>query len=341
MKVAVLDDYQGVAAGLADWSQLPDGTQVQFFRDHLADEDRLADRLKDFQIVMGMRERTSFPRSLLTRLPELRLLVTTGARNASFDVEAATDLGIVVSGTGGAGEGPTELTWGLIIGLLRHIPQEDHRTREGQWGTEIGVGLKGTTLGLLGLGHIGSLMARVGNAFDMNVVAWSQNLTARRAAECHATMVDKDALFRDSDIVSTHVRLSDRTRGLVGPRELSLMKPTAYLVNISRGPIVDEAALINALKRGSIAGAALDTFDVEPLPSDHPFLTLTNTVLAPHNGYVTEESYRAFYSEVVEDIRAFASGEPIRVVNPEVLESAQLRGPGNGLPAHVMSGEGR
>jgi phosphoglycerate dehydrogenase-like enzyme len=313
---------------MADWSRLPRGTEVQFFQDHLSDEDQLAERLKGFQIVMGMRERTPFPRSLLARLPELRLLVTTGARNASFDVAAATGLGVVVCGTGGAGEGPTELTWGLIIGLLRQIPQEDQRTRQGEWGTAIGVGLKGTTLGLLGLGHIGGLMAQVGNAFDMNVVAWSQNLAARRAAECRATLVDKDTLFRDSDIVSIHVRLSDRTQGLVGARELGLMKPTAYLVNISRGPIVDEAALVDVLERGAIAGAALDTFDVEPLPRDHPFLKLSNTLLAPHNGYVTEESYRAFYSGVVEDIRAFLSGEPIRVINQEVLTSPQLRGAG-------------
>ena len=327
MKVAVLDDYQAAAQGMADWSQLPQGTQVQFFQDHLADEDRLVDRLKDFQVVMGMRERTAFPRSVLSRLPELRLLITTGAGNASFDVGAATELGIVVCGTRGAGEGPTELTWGLIISLLRHIPQEDQRTRQGKWGTEIGVGLKDKTLGLLGLGHIGSRMARVANAFDMNVVAWSQNLTAARAAECHAALVDKDALFRESDIVSIHVRLSERTRGLVGAHELGLMKPAAYFVNISRGPIVDEAALIDVLQRRAIAGAALDTFDIEPLPAHHPFLRLTNTVLAPHNGYVTEESYREFYSGVVEDIRAFASGEPIRVVNPEVLTSRQLKGP--------------
>ena len=328
MKVAILDDYQGVAPGLTDWSQLPKGCEVWFFQDHLADEGELAARLREFQIVMGMRERTPFPRSLLSQLPELRLLVTAGARNASFDVEAATELGIVVCGTGGAGEGPTELTWGLIIGLLRHIPQEDQRTRQGKWGTEIGVGLKGKNLGLLGLGHIGSLMARVGNAFDMNVIAWSQNLTPQRAAECRATLVDKDALFRESDIVSIHLRLSDRTRGLVGARELGLLKPTAYLVNISRGPIVDEPALVDALQRKALAGAALDTFDVEPLPPDHPLLQLSNTVIAPHNGYVTEESYRVFYSGVVEDIRAFASGEPIRVINPEVLTSAQLRGAG-------------
>ena len=327
MKVAVLDDYQRVAARLANWSQLSEATEVEFFQDHLTDQDRLADRLKDFQIVVGMRERTPFPRSLLSRLPELRLLVTTGMRNAAFDVDAAAELGIVVCGTGGTGEGPTELTWGLIIGLLRQIPQEDQRTRQGSWGTEIGVGLKDKTLGLLGLGHIGALMARVGSAFDMSVIGWSQNLTAERAAECGATLVDKDALFRESDIVSVHVRLSDRTRGLVGARELSLMRSSAYLVNISRGPIVNEAALVDALQRRSIAGAALDTFDVEPLPTDHPLLKLPNTILAPHNGYVTEDCLSAMYSGVVEDIQAFASGEPIRVINPEVLTSSQLRGP--------------
>ncbi len=328
MKVAVLDDYQLVAESMAEWSELPEGTEVRFFQDHLVQEDLLVERLKDFQVVMGMRERTPFPRSLLARLPQLRLLVTTGARNAVFDVEAATQLGIVVCGTGGAGEGPTELTWGLIIGLARQIPHEDQQTRQGHWGTAVGVGLKGKNLGLLGLGHIGSLVARVGNAFDMNVIAWSQNLTAQRAAECQATLVDKDTLFRDSDIVSIHVRLSDRTRGLVGARELGLMKPSAYFINISRGPIVDEAALIDVLQRGAIAGAGLDTVDVEPMPPDHPFLTLSNTLITPHIGYVTEESYRAFYGCVVEDVKAFASGEPIRVVNQEVLEAPQLRGPG-------------
>ncbi len=327
MIVAVLDDYQGIAVRMADWTSLPKGTEVQFFLDHLADEDGLAERLLEFEVVAGMRERTPFPRSLLTRLPNLRLLVTTGRRNASFDTQAATELGIVVCGTGGAGEGPTELTWGLIIGLLRQIPQEDQRTRQGQWGTTVGIGLKGKTLGLLGLGHIGSLVARVGNAFDMNVIAWSQNLTAERAAECGATLVDKDTLFSDSDIVSIHVVLSDRTRGLVGARELGLMKPNAYLVNTSRGPIVDETALISSLRRQAIAGAALDTFDVEPLPPGHPILSLPNTVLAPHNGYVTEEAYQAFYSGIVEDITTFAAGEPVRVLNPEVLTSPQLRGP--------------
>ena len=328
MKVAILDDYQGVARDMADWSRLPGGTELEVFRDHLADEDSLAQRLQDFHVVMGMRERTPFPRSLLSRLPNLQLLITTGGGNASFDLPAATELGIVACGTGGAGEGPTELTWGLIISLLRQIPLEDREARNGKWGSIVGMGLKGKTLGLVGLGHIGSLVARVGDAFDMNLISWSQNLTAERAAECRANLVDKDALFRESDIVSIHLRLSDRTRGLVGAHEIGLMKPTAYLINISRGPIVDEAALVRALENRAIAGAGLDTFDVEPLPPDHPFLKLSNTVITPHVGYVTQESYSAFYNGVIEDIRGFAAGEPIRVLNPDVLDSPQRRGTG-------------
>ena len=327
MKVAVLDDYQSVAAHMADWASLPDGIDVTFFSDHMADEDALAQRLADFDIVMGMRERTAFPRSLLERLPALRCLITTGARNASFDVDAATELGITVCGTPGAGEGPTELTWGLILGILRQIPQEDRATREqGKWGIHVGASLQGKTLALLGLGHIGSLVARVGNAFDMRVIAWSQNLTAERAAECDATLVDKDTLFAEGDVVSVHVRLSDRTVGLVGAHEIGLMKPSAILVNISRGPIVDEAALVDALQRRAIGGAALDTFDVEPLPAGHPFLTLDNTLITPHVGYVTDDGYRAFYAGVVENIRAFAAGEPVRVINPDVLQAANVRG---------------
>ena len=276
---------------------------------------------------MGMRERTGFPRPVLEKLPELRLLITAGMGNASFDLAAASELGIVVSGTGNIGEGPTELTWGLIIALLRQIPREDQLTRQGQWGATVGVGLKGKTLGLLGLGHIGANVAKVGGAFDMNIIAWSQNLTAERADECSATLVDKETLFRDSDILSVHVRLSDRTRGLVGAKEIGLMKPTACLVNISRGPIVDEASLLSALRTKAIAGAAIDTFDEEPLPPNHPILSLSNTVITPHIGYVTEDSYRVRYSDVVEDILTFAEGQPIRVLNPEVLESQQLRGP--------------
>ena len=274
-----------------------------------------------------MRERTPFPRSMLDRLPELRLLVTAGMGNAVFDIPAATELGIVVSGTGGVGEGPTELTWGLILGLARRIPQEDRLTREGNWGTTVGIGLKDKTLGLLGLGHIGSLVGKVGTALGMNIIAWSQNLTPERAAECGATQVDKDTLFKESDVLSVHVQLSDRTRGLVGERELGLMKPTSYLINISRGPIVDEPSLIQALTNGTIAGAGLDTFDIEPLPTNHPLLGLSNTVITPHLGYVTEDGYRLRYTQVVEDIRAFTSGESVRVLNPQVLESPQLKGP--------------
>tara|TARA_B100000029_G_scaffold349510_1_gene341860 strand:+ start:2856 stop:3842 length:987 start_codon:yes stop_codon:yes gene_type:complete len=326
LKLAILDDYQGTAKDLADWSQLPAGTEVQFFQDHIADEDKLVERLKDFDLVMGMRERTPFPRSVLSRLPKLRLLITTGRRNASFDIPAATELGIAVCGTSGAGEGPTELTWGLILSLLRHIHEEDARSRQGTWGTTVGIGLKGKTLGLIGLGHIGSLVARVGAAFDMNIIAWSQNMTAERARECGATLVDKNALFKEADIVSVHLVLSDRSRGLVGAHELSLMKPTSYLINISRGPIVDEKALIDVLERKTIAGAALDTFDIEPLPLDHPLFKTPNTLICPHLGYVTDVGYEAFYSGVIENVRAFSSGEPISMINEDVLKSAQFRG---------------
>ncbi len=327
MNIAILDDYQAAAGDMTDWSELPAGSDLRFFHDHLADEDELAERLRDYDVVMGMRERTPFPRTLLERLPNLRLLITSGRGNAVFDLSAATELGITVCGTDGAGEGPTEITWGLIIAMLRQIPLEDRLTREGRWGVHIGIGLKDKTLGLLGLGNIGSKVARVANAFDMNVIAWSQNLTAERARECQAALVDKETLFRDSDIVSVHVRLSGRTRGLVGAAELALMKPDSYLVNISRGPIVDEAALVAALRDKKIAGAGLDTFDVEPLPPDHPLLGLDNTVLTPHVGYVTREAYLGHYRGVVENIRAFAAGEPVRMLNPDVLDTAQLRGP--------------
>jgi len=326
LKLAILDDYQGTAKDLGDWSSLPPGTNVQFFQDHIANEDKLVERLRDFDMVMGMRERTPFTRSILSRLPKLRLLMTTGLRNASFDMEAASDMGIPVCGASGAGEGPTELTWGLILSLMRHIHEEDKRSREGSWGTTVGVGLKGKTLGLIGLGHIGSLVAKVGQAFDMNIIAWSQNMTAERAKACDARLVDKETLFRESDVVSVHLVLSDRSRGLVGAEELELMKSSAFLVNISRGPIVDEKALIDVLERKAIAGAALDTFDVEPLPLSHPLFKTPNTLICPHLGYVTEEGYRAFYSGVIENVRAFLSGEPIRVINEAVLTSAEFRG---------------
>ncbi len=326
MKLAILDDYQGTAKDLADWSKLPAGVEVEFFQDHIVDEDQLVERLGDFDLVQGMRERTPFPRSVLSRLPNLRLLITTGRRNASFDIEAASELGITVCGTNGGGEGTTELTWGLILAMLRHIPEEERRSRAGSWGTTVGIGVKGKTLGLIGLGHIGSLVARVAKAFDMNVIAWSQNMTHERANECGATLVDKETLFRDSDIVSVHLVLSDRTRGLVGKSDLAFMKPSAYIVNTSRGPIIDEMALIDVLERKAIAGAALDTFVIEPLPKDHPFFKTPNTLISPHLGYVIDDSYEAFYAGVIENVRAFTSGKPIRTINEDVLTSSQFRG---------------
>jgi len=314
-RVALLDDYQGVALRMADWKSLPAGTEVVAFSDHLADEGALATRLADFDIVMAMRERTAFTRSLLERLPKLRLLITAGMRNASIDMKAAAERGVLVCGTAGLPYPTAELAWGLILGLMRHIPAEDRATREGRWQVSLGLGLNGKTLGVLGLGTLGSRVAKVGRAFEMEVLAWSQNLTAARAAEVGATLVPKDELLARSDIVSIHLVLSERTRGLLGARELGLMKRSAYLVNTSRGPIVDEAALIAALRNGTIAGAGLDVFDPEPLPADHPFRSLPNIVVTPHLGYVTEETYRVFYGHALEGVQAFLRGAPVRVLS--------------------------
>jgi phosphoglycerate dehydrogenase-like enzyme len=326
--VAVLDDYQGVALKVADWSVLPSACRVQVFRDHLSDREALVERLRAFEVVTCMRERTPFPRDLLERLPGLRLLVTTGMRNAAIDLEAATDLGIMVCGTaGGPDSPPAELTWGLILALVRHIPHEDAAVRDGHWGITLGMSLEGKVLGVLGLGRLGGKVATVGVAFGMSVIAWSQNLTAERAAQYGATLVTRDELFARSDIVTVHVQLSARTRGLVGARELRLMKSTAYLINTARGPIVDEAALVQALQAGTIAGAGLDVFDQEPLPPDHPFMSLDNTLLVPHVGYVTEEQYRVRYKETVENVAAYLRGEPLRVLNPRALETALARRP--------------
>jgi phosphoglycerate dehydrogenase-like enzyme len=324
VRVAVLDDYQGVALEMADWSVLPSDCQVQVFRDHLSDIEALTQRLRDFEVVTCMRERTPFSRDLLERLPNLRLLVTTGMRNAAIDVQAATDLGVVVCGTaGGPDAPPAELTWGLILALVRHIPREDAATRAGHWGTTVGMSLEHKVLGVLGLGRLGAKVAKVGVAFEMSVIAWSQNLTAEKAAQCGATLVTKDELFARSDILSVHVQLSDRTRGLVGARELGIMKPSAYLINTARGPIVDEAALVQALQARSIAGAGLDVFDEEPLPPGHPFMVLDNTLLAPHMGYVTKDQYQVRYRETVENVLGYLKGEPLRILNPEVRETAR------------------
>ena len=315
VRVAVLDDYQDVARKMTDWSVLPADVEVAVFRDHLTDQAAVARRLKDFDIVMAMRERTPFPRTLLEQLPRLRLLTTTGMRNAAIDMQAAADCHVLVCGTGGILYPTAELTWGLVLSLLRHIPDEDQATRAGRWQVSMGLGLHGKTLGLMGLGRLGSEVARVGNAFQMDVIAWSQNLTAERAAERGATLVSKDELLARADILSIHLVLSARSRGLIGHQELNRMKPTAYVINTSRGPIVDEAALIAALQNGTIAGAGLDVFDEEPLPLDHPLRRTANTIITPHIGYVTEETYKVFFAETVENIQAFLKGAPVRVLH--------------------------
>ena len=310
----MLDDYQQVAMKMADWSLLPVDTELQMFQDHLSDESAVAERLKEFEIVVAMRERTPFPRSLLERLPGLRLLVTSGMRNASIDLEAASALGITVCGTGALSYPTAELTWGLILALLRHIPEEDSATRAGRWQVSMGTGLRDKVLGVIGLGNLGSQVSTVGKAFGMSVVAWSQNLTLERAASFGAALVDRDELLSGSDIVTIHLVLSERTRGLIGERELGLMKPAAYLINTSRGSIVDEAALVEALEKGGIAGAALDVFDEEPLSLEHTLRRLENTVITPHLGYVTKETYQVYFADAVDDILSFLSGEPTRVL---------------------------
>jgi phosphoglycerate dehydrogenase-like enzyme len=315
-RIAVLDDYQYVAASLADWSQLPEAVEVVEFADHIGDVDTLVTRLQPFDVVVAMRERTPFPRAVLERLPNLRLLVTTGARNPSIDVAAARECGVTVCGTGAHPTGTAELTWALILGVARHLPQEDASVRAGGWQQSIGTDLAGGVLGVLGLGRLGERVARIGQAFGMDVVAWSQNLTDERAAEVGVRRVGKEQLLETADVVTIHLQLSDRTRGLLGHAELARMKPTAILVNTSRGPIVDEAALVQALREGTIAGAGLDVFDTEPLPRHHPLRELRRAVLTPHLGYVTEATYRVFYRDAVEDVAAFLEGAPIRVLTP-------------------------
>ena len=311
-RVAVLDDYQGVALGLADWSSL--NVPVDVFRDTITGPDALAARLAPYDAIVIMRERTPFPRALVERLPNLKLLVTTGARNASVDSAALKERGITFCGTGGLGSPTSELTWGLILALLRHIPGQDRALREGHWQTAVGEGLDGRTIGIVGLGRLGARVARVATAFDMRVLAWSTNLTEEAAAKAGATRVDKETLLRESDVVTVHLVLSDRSRHTLGAADLALMKPTAVLVNTSRAPIVDATALAAALREGRLAGAALDVYDTEPLPADDPILAAPNTLLTPHLGYVTRANYQAMYGGAVEAIRAWTTGTPIRVI---------------------------
>jgi phosphoglycerate dehydrogenase-like enzyme len=314
VKIAILDDYQGVALGAAPWGELGADAQLVAFSDHVADDDALVARLEPFDVVVAMRERTPFDRGRLERLPNLRLLVTTGMRNASIDVAAANELGVTVTGTGGVTTDTAELTWALILALARQVPAEDRALREGGWQRTVGMELAGRTLGVIGLGHQGAPVSRVGLAFGMRVLAWSRRLTPERAAEHGAEAVERDVLLREADVVTIHLRLAEGTRGLIGAAELALMKPTALLVNTSRGPIVDEQALVRALHDGSIGGAALDVYDTEPLPAGHPLRGAPNTVLTPHIGYVTEATYRVFYREALEDVAAWRAGAPVRVI---------------------------
>lgn len=316
IRVAILDDYQNVARRLADWGSLS-GCEVAAFSDHLADETSLVARLGDFDIIVAMRERTPFPASLLKRLPSLRLLVTTGSRNSAIDLQAAQAQGIVVCGTGGLGYPTSELTWALIMAHMRQVATEDRAIREGRWQTTLGRGLKGKTIGIIGLGRKGTEVAGYAKAFGMDIIAWSPNLTDERSRAVGARRVALPDLLGQSDIVTIHIVLSETTRGLIGEKELASMKPSAIIVNTSRGPIIKQDALVDALEKGVIAGAALDVFDDEPLSDAHPLVKAPNTLLTPHVGYATEEGYRVFFEDAVEDIAAFLRQSPIRVLVAE------------------------
>jgi phosphoglycerate dehydrogenase-like enzyme len=315
MRLAIINDYQKLAKESADWSSLRGGISVDITHGRTPGGAEGAGLLAPYDIIVTAREETQFDRGLVERLPKLKLLVTHGRRNAALDMKALAERGVTVCGTGyGFSMATVELAWGLILSLAKGIPMEDRGLRDGKWGLGLPSGLTDKTLGVLGLGDLGSGVAKVGQALGMKVVAWSQNLTAERCAALGVERVEKDALFRRSDVLSVHVVLSDRTRGLVGAREIALMKPTAYLVNTSRGPIVDEAALIAALRSGAIAGAGLDVFDQEPLPAGHPLRTLPNTVLTPHVGGRTRENFVARYKDCLEDVQAWLAGTPVRVL---------------------------
>jgi phosphoglycerate dehydrogenase-like enzyme len=314
LRVAVINDYMRVVQTIADWSILKGIATVDFFHDHLRDEAAVAARLASYDVIVSERDRTPFTRTLFERLPNLKLLVTTGAVNWMIDFDAAKERNVLVCYTGGAPGAAPELTWGLLLALARRIAWDHAHMRAGGWQTGTGVALPGKMLGLIGLGNIGQTLVRYAKAFDMKTQAWSKNLTAEAATAAGSTRVELDELLRTSDFVVVCVVLSDRTRGLLGARELGLMKPEAYLINTSRGPIVQEAALLDALRNKRIAGAALDVYDIEPLPVDHPLRMLENVVLTPHTGYITDAQYKVFYGHAVEDIVAYAKGQPARVM---------------------------
>jgi D-3-phosphoglycerate dehydrogenase len=312
---AILDDYQNVATKVADWSGVAKDVNFKVFTGGLGGRDKVIAALKDCAVVCLMRERTPFGKDVIDGLPALKLIVTSGMRNAAIDVAAASARGITVCGTESLGHPTAELTFGLILELTRRIGYENARLKAGaRWQSTLGIDLNGKTLGIIGLGKLGTRVARIGNALDMKVVAWSQNLTAEKAKESGATLVSKEELLRQADFVTVHVQLSARTKGLIGAAELALMKPTAFFINTSRGPVADETAIEAALRANKIAGAAIDTYNEEPLPLDHPFRKLDNIVITPHLGYVTAENYKRFYRQMVEDIRAWLDGKPVRVI---------------------------
>jgi phosphoglycerate dehydrogenase-like enzyme len=302
-KIAILDDYQNVALESADWSVLRDRADLTVFQNHLADPNAVIERLLPFDVVCVMRERTPLPRNVIERLPNLKLIASTGHGNASIDAAAASDRGIGLVYTAYNSDPAIEFTWALILASVRHVVTESNSVRSGGWQQTVGTDLRGKTLGVLGLGRVGSQVARIGGAFGMNLIAWSQNMTPENATAAGAILVTKEQLFERADILTIHLVLSDRTRGLVGPAELERMKPTARLINASRGPIVDEQALIGVLTNKRIAGAAIDAFDIEPLPLSHPFRTLDNVLATPHIGYVSDGLYKMFYEDTVSNIR--------------------------------------
>lgn len=305
MKIAILDDYQNVALQMADWSSIPENPEIKAFHDHISDPEPLVQRLLPFDVLCIMRERTPLTAALLDRLPNLKLIASTGARNATIDAEAVKRKGIEVLHTGYDSAPTIEFTWALILAIARNVTTENASLRSGGWQTGVGSDLHGKTLGVVGLGNIGSRVAEIGRAFGMNVIAWSQNLTKERAEAAGARLVSKEEIFRESDIITIHLVLSHRSRGIAGRNELASMKPTAYLVNTARGPIVDEAALIEVLKAGKIAGAALDVFDIEPLPSAHPFRHLPNVLATPHLGYGSRSLYETFYRDSIANIKSW------------------------------------
>jgi phosphoglycerate dehydrogenase-like enzyme len=318
MRIAILDDYQNVAMTYGNWAPIKGKHEVTVFNDHLDGNDALAKRLAPFDIIVIMRERTPFPKELFAKLQNLKLLVTSGMRNLGIDMKAATERKVLVCGTENVGFTTAELTWGLILALARNIPAEDRGLREGAWQKSVGLAMYGKTLGVIGLGKVGGHVAKIGKAFGFNVLAWSQNLTTERCKEQGVTYATKDELLAKSDFVTIHLVLSSRSEGLIGAADLAKMKKSAFLINTSRGPIVKQDDLIAALKSGTIAGAGIDVYDVEPLPANHPLKSAPHTILTPHLGYVTDDNYKLWHGQCAEDVAAWLDGKPLRILNPEV-----------------------